>query len=61
MYPVDGVRSQIEWNSTLSVSDAPVPTESTKYLRKVSSRRAFFTVGAMFTKTFQDLDYCNYR
>ncbi|KAF5355903.1 hypothetical protein D9756_004161 [Leucocoprinus leucothites] len=36
MYPVDGVRSQIEWNSTLNVSDAPVPTESTKYFRKTS-------------------------
>jgi pyruvate kinase len=36
MYPVDGIRSQLEWNSTLNVSDAPVPTETTKYFRKVS-------------------------
>ncbi|KAF9452592.1 pyruvate kinase [Macrolepiota fuliginosa MF-IS2] len=36
MYPVDGVRSQLEWNSTLNVSDAPVPTDSTKYFRKTS-------------------------
>jgi hypothetical protein len=36
MYPVDGIRSQIEWNTTLNVSDAVVSTEATKYLRKVS-------------------------
>jgi hypothetical protein len=37
MYPVDGIRSQIEWNTTLNVSDVPVSTETTKYLRKVRS------------------------
>ncbi|KXN83642.1 Pyruvate kinase [Leucoagaricus sp. SymC.cos] len=36
MYPADGTRSQLEWNSTLNVSEAPVPTESTKYFRKTS-------------------------
>uniref|UniRef100_O94122 Pyruvate kinase n=1 Tax=Agaricus bisporus TaxID=5341 RepID=KPYK_AGABI len=36
MYPVDGIRSQIEWNTTLNVSDAPVPTETTKYHRKTA-------------------------
>ena len=36
MFPVDGIRSQLEWNATLSTSKAPEPTESTKYLRKTS-------------------------
>lgn len=36
MYPSDGIRSQLEWNSTLSTTNVPVPTESSKYLRKTS-------------------------
>ncbi|KAF9015051.1 pyruvate kinase [Cyathus striatus] len=36
MFPADGVRSQLEWNSTLDVATAPVPTEKTKFLRKTS-------------------------
>ncbi|KAF7965666.1 hypothetical protein HWV62_42388 [Athelia sp. TMB] len=30
----DGIRSQLEWNSALSTTNAPLPTEETKYLRK---------------------------
>ncbi len=29
------VRSQLEWNAQLSTANAPVPTEDTKFLRKV--------------------------
>ncbi|KAG1757683.1 pyruvate kinase [Suillus lakei] len=36
MFTYDGIRSQLEWNSTLSVSNAPQPTADTKFLRKVS-------------------------
>jgi len=36
MYPADGIRSQLEWNSTLSTLNAPVPTEKTKFLRKTA-------------------------
>ncbi|KAG6832315.1 hypothetical protein H0H92_003548 [Tricholoma furcatifolium] len=37
MYPSDeGIRSQLEWNSTLNPAYAPVPTEKTKFLRKTS-------------------------
>ncbi|KAF9462133.1 pyruvate kinase [Collybia nuda] len=36
MYPNDGIRSQLEWTSTLSTANAPVPTEQTKFLRKTS-------------------------
>jgi len=36
MYPDDaGIRSQLEWTSSLSTANAPVPTEKTKFLRKV--------------------------
>jgi pyruvate kinase len=35
MFPSDGIRSQLEWNATLSTANAPVPTEQTKFLRKV--------------------------
>jgi len=35
MYPNDsGIRSQLEWTSTLNIAHAPVPTQNTKYLRK---------------------------
>ncbi|KAG5647630.1 hypothetical protein DXG03_008983 [Asterophora parasitica] len=37
MYPNDqGIRSQLEWSSTLNTAFAPVPTEQTKFLRKTS-------------------------
>lgn len=36
MFTYDGIRSQLEWNSTLSVSNAPQPTADTKFLRKTS-------------------------
>ncbi|KAG6911519.1 hypothetical protein DXG01_011821, partial [Tephrocybe rancida] len=37
MYPSDeGIRSQLEWNSTLNTAHAPVPTEQTKFMRKTS-------------------------
>ncbi|KAH0590859.1 Pyruvate kinase [Termitomyces sp. J132] len=37
MYPSDeGIRSQLEWSSTLNPAYAPVPTEKTKFLRKTS-------------------------
>lgn len=37
MYPNDcGIRSQLEWTSTLNIANAPVPTANTKYLRKTS-------------------------
>ncbi|KAF4573018.1 Pyruvate kinase [Pleurotus pulmonarius] len=35
-YPADGIRSQLEWNSTLSPAKAPVTTEATKFLRKTA-------------------------
>jgi hypothetical protein len=38
MFPVDGIRSQLEWTATLSTANAPVPTEQTKFLRKVRRR-----------------------
>lgn len=41
MYPADGIRSQLEWNSTLSTTNAPVPTEKTKFLRKVATFSKF--------------------
>ncbi|KAG6878659.1 hypothetical protein C0993_001182 [Termitomyces sp. T159_Od127] len=35
MYPSDeGIRSQLEWNSTLNPAYAPVPTQKTKFMRK---------------------------
>jgi hypothetical protein len=37
MFVSDGIRSRLEWASTLSTANAPVPTESTKYLRKVGN------------------------
>ncbi|EGO05212.1 hypothetical protein SERLA73DRAFT_174221 [Serpula lacrymans var. lacrymans S7.3] len=36
MFPHDGIRSQLEWNSTLSVANAPQPTAETKFLRKTA-------------------------
>lgn len=36
MYPANRIRSQLEWNSTLSTANAPVPTEQTKFHRKTS-------------------------
>lgn len=35
MFIYDGIRSQLEWNSTLSPAKAIRPTAETKYLRKV--------------------------
>lgn len=58
MYPVDGIRSQLEWNSTLNVSDAPVPTESTKYFRKVSLSTRSSSVLVVDTIRL-DLYHCN--
>ncbi|KAK1229681.1 Pyruvate kinase [Marasmius sp. AFHP31] len=36
MFPSDGIRSQLEWSSTLSTVNAPIPSESTKFHRKTS-------------------------
>ncbi|KAF8898852.1 pyruvate kinase [Infundibulicybe gibba] len=36
MFPTDGIRSQLEWSSTLSTANAPIPTEQTKFLRKTA-------------------------
>ena len=36
MFPYDNIRSQLEWNSTLSVASAPQPTADTKFLRKTA-------------------------
>ena len=36
MLPVDGIRSQLEWFSTLSPTTAQLPTAENKFLRKVS-------------------------
>ncbi|KAI6162100.1 pyruvate kinase [Pisolithus thermaeus] len=38
MFTYDGTRSQLEWFSTLNISNAPVPTPETKYLRKIIKR-----------------------
>jgi pyruvate kinase len=35
MYPSDGIRSQLEWNSHLSTENAPVAKEVNKHWRKV--------------------------
>jgi len=35
MFTYDGIRSQVEWFSTLNIATAPVPTPETKFLRKV--------------------------
>jgi hypothetical protein len=35
MFTYDGIRSQLEWNSTLSPAKAILPTAETKFLRKV--------------------------
>lgn len=35
MYPSDGIRSQLEWNSTLTTTDAPTANENNKHKRKV--------------------------
>jgi len=35
MFIYDGIRSQLEWNSTLSPAKAILPTAETKFLRKV--------------------------
>ena len=43
MPPHDGIRSQLEWNSTLNTASAPQPTEETKYLRKVRDVSAKIT------------------
>ena len=31
----EGIRSRLEWNTTLNPASAPLPTEDTKYYRKV--------------------------
>ncbi|KAJ7071133.1 pyruvate kinase [Mycena amicta] len=31
MYPADGIRSQLEWSSTLSIANVPVASEETKF------------------------------
>ncbi|KAF9481698.1 pyruvate kinase [Pholiota conissans] len=36
MYPADGIRSQLEWNSQLSTETAPAINESNKHKRKTS-------------------------
>jgi len=36
MFPVDGVRSQLEWNSALTTEIAPVTNETNKHNRKTS-------------------------
>jgi pyruvate kinase len=36
MYPADGIRNQLEWNSTLSTETAPQATEENKHRRKTS-------------------------
>ncbi len=35
MYPADGIRSQLEWNSQLSTETAPVANDVNKHKRKV--------------------------
>jgi pyruvate kinase len=58
MFTYDGIRSQLEWNSTLSVSNAPTPTADTKFLRKVS---CLLTFHPLFNHNLADLDHRNYR
>jgi len=36
MFPADGIRSQLEWSSTLSTVNVSVDSEETKYLRKTA-------------------------
>ena len=36
MYPTDGIRSQLEWNSVLSTNSAALPTDQSKHHRKVT-------------------------
>jgi hypothetical protein len=58
MFTYDGIRSQLEWNSTLSVSNAPQPTADTKFLRKVSCLLTFYPLS---NYNLADLDHRNYR
>jgi hypothetical protein len=37
MFAADGIRSQLEWNSTLSTAKINLPDEQNKYLRKVGA------------------------
>lgn len=54
----DGIRSQLEWNSTLSTVSAPLPTEETKYLRKVSDHTQAVDSG---TESVVDGHHRNHR
>ena len=36
--PTDGIRSRLEWNASLNPAAAPLPTEDTKFFRKVRPR-----------------------
>jgi len=58
MFTYDGIRSQLEWNSTLSVSNAPQPTADTKFLRKVSCTPNFMSA---FISSDLDPADCNHR
>lgn len=49
MYPADGIRSQLEWTSTLSTTNAPQPTEKTKFLRKVRDRCSKMKISPLTT------------
>jgi hypothetical protein len=48
MFPVDGIRSQLEWCAHLNTVNAVQPTEKTKFLRKVS---LFCSQAPIFGKT----------
>jgi len=61
MFTYDGIRSQLEWNSTLSVSNAPQPTAETKYLRKVSFTPNLLSALLPSDLDLVDFDHCDHR
>lgn len=42
MFPIDGIRSQLEWNSTLTTEVASVAAEANRHHRKVWPIILFF-------------------
>lgn len=59
MYPSDeGIRSQLEWNSTLNPAYAPVPTQKTKFMRKACPT----PLSCSFPLTHStDVHHCHHR
>lgn len=59
MYPTDGIRSQLEWNSALSTSTALPTDDQSRHHRKV--RCLFFSLISSQANTTLDLHHRHYR